>query len=91
MKKDKKVGAHNVKGAIIEIIISLIVMAGVFALTVYDNHISTTSRFYSRIGYYALFFGLALISFISGIFVLVSLKKQKKNQEPENSENNKEA
>ncbi len=90
MKKDKKVGAHTIKGAIVEIVVSLIVMAGVFALTVYDYHISTTARFYSRIGYYVLFFALALISLVDGIFTILSLKKnkkEKKNQESDNKEN----
>lgn len=85
--KNKKVGAHTIKGAIIEIIVSLIVMAGIFALAVYDNHVSLSARFYSRIGFYFLAFGLGLVSFLDGVITIPSLLKQKKEKASQNTEN----
>lgn len=81
MKKDKKVGVHTIKGGIVEIIISLAILIGNFALTIYDNFVSSTTRFYSRFTIYLLIFILSFLSLLDGIMtILVILKDKKKNK-----------
>lgn len=82
MKKDKKFHPNTVKGGIIETVISLVILVGVFALAVYDNDVSSTTRFYSRIGFYILIFVVALISFLNGIMTIIIVSRNKnKNKE----------
>lgn len=84
MKKEKKVGVHTIKGGIIEIIISFIILIGNFALTVYDNTVSATPRFYSRFTIYLFIFILSFLSLLDGIMtILVILKDKKKNKNDE--------
>lgn len=77
----KKEKTRNCKSIIIQLIISLVIFIVVFALMIYDYSISITTKFYSRIGYYALFLGLSFIGFLEGLFSLSSLKKKNKNKE----------
>lgn len=84
MKKEKKVGVHTIKGGIIEIIISFIILIGNFALTVYDNTVLATPRFYSRFTIYLFIFILSFLSLLDGIMtILVILKDKKKNKNDE--------
>ena len=86
MKKEKK--NRYRKSIIIQLIISLVIFIGSFALMIYDYSISITAKFYSRIGYYALFLGLSFIGFIEGLFALSSFKKNKKKEESINIDKN---
>ncbi len=86
MKKDKKKNAKTIKGAIIEIIVSLIVLVGFFALSVYDNSVSATVRFQSRFVFYILVFVVAGLSLLDGIISIPCIIKKRKAKNDEHKD-----
>lgn len=89
MKSDKKIGVKTVKGGIIEILTSLAVMIGALAIAIYDNSVSSTTRFQSRFVGYLLTFVVAFLCFVDGIVTIplaIQRKKKNKNKETQNIE-----
>lgn len=80
MKKNNN-NVKTVKGAIVEMIISILVIFGTFAITIYDYSQSTSARFSSRIGFYFLILGLSFISFIHGVVMLIARPKKDNKHE----------
>lgn len=89
-KQNKETKPKTIKGAILEIILSILAICAIFALTIffYESYKKQSYRFQEAFTYMLFMFGLAFIFLLDGIISIPVIIKKRKTEKSQKLQEN---